>query len=142
MRRLSVALLLVVLSASGCAYRNGRPQPSGLHVFQASGWDSGLALGRAEEFARSLGEDGRLAGTQMDCTSYFLKPAGMVTAGLGAAKAFEENSAGVGIALLVAAAAIFMLPNCYATLTYEEIATAEEETPRAAAPPGQALDEE
>ena len=109
------------LAATGCAYQRsaGRRDASGMpFVYDARGWDSGLAYGLAEGEARRSGREGEPDAVAMDCTMYGAKSAIMVALFGVAALIAHEGHVGVAVAPLGLAVPVAFIPNCHATLGY------------------------
>jgi hypothetical protein len=119
--RLSSIFCVLVLTMSGCAYEHsaGRRDASEMpFVYEARGWDSGLAYGLAEGAAWHSGREGEPDAVTMDCTMYGAKPAIMAVLAGVAGLIAHEGHPGVALAPIALAIPVAFIPNCHATLGY------------------------
>jgi hypothetical protein len=129
--RLIASVGLVI--TAGCAYEHtsGRDSVDTLReVYDARGWDSGLAYGIAMEDAQANGRDDEPDAVRMDCWMYAIKPATAAVLGIVAGLLITNHHSGPGIAVGALAVPVAFLPNCHAWIAYRRLGAA----PRRGAP--------
>ncbi len=110
-----VAWLSALLLAASCSYDYGARV--GGHQFSGVGWDSGIAYGDARETAIQYGHNRLPDGVSANCQMVFVKALLAGAAIAIAVKAAESDAGRIGVGVGTIAA-MALIPNCFATLTY------------------------
>jgi hypothetical protein len=130
--------IVAIVGVSGCAYQHtaGRRTVDEMgNVYDAHGWDSGLAYGLATKQARADGWDEEPDAVDMDCFWYGLKPAIAVVAGGIAGVLISKRHEGAGVVVGALALPLWFWPNCHATIGYLPRRAAPRPAAPAVAPP-------
>jgi hypothetical protein len=114
--------MVALVAVSGCAYGQtaGRRSADEFpNVYDAHGWDSGLAYGIAMNDAHRAGWEDDPDAVDMDCSMYGIKPAVTVILGGLAGALLAQGHFGFGSAVGAVAVPVWFLPNCHATVGYQ-----------------------